>query len=142
VQQHLLQIYVYTHTLFKSRTAPSSYRPVSILPAMSKIIETMVRDDLEKFLAATHILPRSQHGFRKGRSCSTALGNAHSEWLKAPKKGDVVGIIAMDLSAAFDTIAADKLLPKLERLGIRGLPLSWFTGYMTAAWGPLSGTLR
>jgi hypothetical protein len=98
----------------KSRTAQSSYRPVSILPAISKIIETMVRDDLEKFLAATHALPRSQHGFRKGRSCSTALGNAHSEWLKAAKRGDVVGIITMDLSAPFDTIAADKLLPKLE----------------------------
>jgi ribonuclease P/MRP protein subunit RPP40 len=46
-----------------------------------------------------------------------------------------VGIIAMDLSAAFDTIAADKLVPKLERLGIRGHPLSWFTGYMTDGMG-------
>jgi hypothetical protein len=60
---------------------------------------------------------------------------AHSEWLKAAKRGDVVGIIVMDLSAAFDTNAADKLLPKLERLGIRGQPLSWFTGYMTGGMG-------
>jgi hypothetical protein len=114
----------------KPRDAPASYRPVSILPAMSKIVETLVKSDLEGFLTATDALPRSQHGFRSGRSCTTALGNAHSGWLGGVRTGKVVGVIAYDLSAAFDTVAADRLLPKLERIGVKGTALAWFTDYL------------
>jgi hypothetical protein len=78
----------------KARSAPSSYRPVSILPAMSKVIQSIVKSDFEKFLAATHALPGSQHGFRPKRSCTTALGNAHAGWLRGMRAGKVVGIMA------------------------------------------------
>jgi hypothetical protein len=115
----------------KSRADPASYRPVSILPALSKIIEAVVKADLEKFLAANNILPASQFGFRRGRSCTMALGTAHAGWLKGVRAGKVVGVMAFDLSAAFDTVAAERLLPKLERIGIRGKALSWFAGYLS-----------
>jgi hypothetical protein len=97
---------------------------------MSKIVETLVKSDLEGFLTATDALPRSQHGFRSGRSCTTALGNAHSGWLGGVRTGKVVGVIAYDLSVAFDTVAADRLLPKLERIGVKGTALAWFTDYL------------
>jgi hypothetical protein len=114
----------------KSTSSPSSYRPVAILPALSKVLETLVKTDLERFFARTGALPRSQHGFRLGRSCTTALGTAHSGWVDGIKGGNVVGVAAYDLSAAFDTVAADKLIPKLERIGVRGRALAWFVDYM------------
>jgi hypothetical protein len=115
----------------KSRSDPASYRPVSILCAMSKIIESIVKDDVERHLAATHALPGSQFGFRAKRSCTSALGNAHAGWIKGIQEGKIVGIMAYDLSAAFDTVAADVLLPKLEALGFRGKSLKWFSEYMS-----------
>jgi hypothetical protein len=83
-----------------------SYRPVSILPAMSKILETSVKADLEVHLARVNSLPGAQYGFRLKRSCTTALAHAHAGWLTGAERGQVVGIMAFDLSAAFDTVAA------------------------------------
>jgi hypothetical protein len=51
----------------KSRREPASYRPVAILCAMSKVFETVAKEDLEAFMKANNVLPLSQHGFRKGR---------------------------------------------------------------------------
>jgi hypothetical protein len=75
------------HPVFKGHgkliTAPASYRPVSIRPAMSKVLEISVKEDLEQHLKATSALPDSEHGFRLGRSCSTALAAAHAKWSAA-----------------------------------------------------------
>lgn len=70
------------------------------------------------------------HGFRPGRSCTAALATAHAAWLKAAKEGKVIGIMAFDLSSAFDTVDSAQLLPKLEALGISDTPLAWFRSYL------------
>jgi hypothetical protein len=62
----------------KARNNPASYRPVAILCALSKVLETVAKEDLKAHMAANNILPTSQHGFRKGRSCATALATAHA----------------------------------------------------------------
>ncbi|QQP56701.1 Uncharacterized protein FKW44_001453 [Caligus rogercresseyi] len=59
----------------KSTTNPASYRPICILPALSKVLETIVKSDLEDYLAKTETLPNSQFGFRKGRSTTAALAS-------------------------------------------------------------------
>jgi hypothetical protein len=76
-------------------------------------------------------LPQSQHGFRPGRSCTTALASAHVEWMSAAASGKVVGIMDYDLSSAFDTVSKESLLPKLEATGISGRQLDWFSSYMS-----------
>jgi hypothetical protein len=87
----------------KSRKELASYRPVAILCAMLKVLETVAKEDLEAFMKANNILPASQHCFRKGHSCTTALATAHAAWVSA-NKSKVVAVIGFDLSAAFDTV--------------------------------------
>jgi hypothetical protein len=90
----------------KPREDLASYRPVSILPALSKVMETHVKENLEDHL-------------RKVNGLSGAA------------KGQVVGLMAFNLSAGFDTKAAEQLSPTLQALGVTGRGLRWFLCYMT-----------
>jgi hypothetical protein len=111
---------------------PTSYRPVSLLTAMSKILETVVKSELEEHFALVNAIPDFQWGFCPERSTTMALAAAHASWIGARKVGNAVGILAFDLTAAaFDTISKKQLLPKLYELGIRGGPLRWFENYLT-----------
>jgi hypothetical protein len=56
---------------------------------------------------------------------------AQAGWLTGAERGQVVGIMAFDLSAAFYTVAAEQLLPKLQLLGVSGRALVWFKSYLT-----------
>jgi hypothetical protein len=65
------------------------------------------------------------------RSCTTALAHGIAWWLTGAERGQVVGIMAFNLSAAFDTVAAKQLLPKLQLPGVSGRALAWFKSYLT-----------
>jgi hypothetical protein len=98
---------------------------------MSKVLETLVKGDLKGHLKRVNGLPSSQYSFRPKRSCTSALAHAQAGWLSGAAKGKVVGLMAFDLSAAFDTVAADQLVPTLRSLGVTGRELLWFICYMT-----------
>jgi hypothetical protein len=83
-------------------------------------------------MKANYILPASQHGFRKGRLCTTALATAHAAWVSA-NKSKVVAVIGLDLSATFDTVGREDLLPKMSAIDIGGKALKWFRCYLTNA---------
>ncbi len=106
----------------------SSYRPVSILDAMSKILERVVLNQLSPYLAPH--LPPSQFGFRPGRSTAAAIASAHGAWSVARAKGLCVAIAGYDMSSAFDTVDMNMLTDKLRELGIRGRENSWFKNYL------------
>jgi hypothetical protein len=115
----------------KPRDDPASYSPVSILPAMSKVLESLVKGDLEDHLKKVTGLPGSQYGFRPKRSCTSALAHAQAGWLSGAAKGQVFGLMAFDLSAGLDTVAAKQLAPTLHALGVTGRELKWFLCYMS-----------
>jgi hypothetical protein len=98
---------------------------------MSKVLESLVKRDLEEHLKKVNGLPGSQYSFRPKRSCTSALAHAQAGWLSGAAKGQVVGLLAFDLSAAFNTVAAEQLAPTLRRLGITGRELKWFLCYMS-----------
>jgi hypothetical protein len=115
----------------KDQKEPSSYRPVSILCALSKVLELVVKTCLQQHLDVSGNVPTTQHGFRRGRSCTTAIAAAHAAWVKGRKEGKVVGILAFNLSAAFDVCSAAHLLPKLVKAGVGPNALRWFSAYLT-----------
>jgi hypothetical protein len=123
------------HTIHKGkgkpREDPTSYCLVLILPAMSKVLELLVKEDLEGHLKRVNGLSGSQYGFRPKRSCTSALAHAQAGWLSGAAKGQVVCLIAFHLCVAFNTVAAKQLAPTLRALGITGRELRWFLCYMS-----------
>ena len=60
-----------------------------------------------------------------------ALACSQADWVAAKNRGEAVAVIAYNLTAAFDTIALDPLINKLETAGLSGTPLTWMKSYMT-----------
>ncbi len=112
----------------KPTTAASSYRPVAILTAMSKILERCVFETLTEFLEPR--LPEGQYGFRKMRSTTAAIADAHGKWSSIRASGHILGVAGFDLTAAFDTLDSSLLCAKLSRLGICGRANDWFKNYL------------
>ena len=108
----------------------SNYRPISLLPSISKILEKIVYTRLYKFINKYNILNSNQYGFRKNFSTDLALLQIYDKITNAiAQKEHVIGIFC-DLSKAFDTLNHDILLSKLNHYGIRGQSLSWFRDYL------------
>ena len=97
------------------RSQPSSYRPVSLLPVLSKIMETIVNQQLVAFLDRHHILPDSQFGFRHGRGTADVLTALQHEWVCTVADGGCVPVVAVDIAGAFDRVSHVGLLHKAEQ---------------------------
>ena len=109
---------------------PTNYRPISILPVFTKVIEKIVCKRLNKYLHDKDILSKSQFGFRRGLSTEMPLVLTTNFIHNALDQGDHVLGIFLDLEKAFDVVSHDILLMKMEFYGIRGTPLSWFRSYL------------
>ncbi|CAH1245976.1 ANTXR1 [Branchiostoma lanceolatum] len=113
------------------RDAPNNYRPISILPAVSKILERAVHTQLYDYMTTNNILSEVQSGFRPGHSTQTAVHLLTERWYKAMNEGELTGAVFIDLSKAFDTLDHTILLQKMSRYGIQGHALDWFQSYLT-----------
>ena len=91
----------------------NSYRPISILPALSKLLEKFIQENLMQFLNKYDVLHQSQSGFRSGHSTETALTLMAERWLKAINDGNIVGTIMVDFRNAFDLVDHSLLIKKL-----------------------------
>ena len=106
---------------------PSNYRPISIIPVISKIVERAVQRQLYYYLSSNHLLSPSQHGFRPRHSTETALTCVTDSILSATDSGHISILCLIDLSKCFDVISHSKLLEKLQLLGV---DVSWFQNYL------------
>lgn len=113
-----------------SKFDPGNYRPISVLPILSKVFEKLVNSRLMKYLNRNDLLFKHQYGFREKHSTKLSLINLANHLIKYQDKGQVTVGVFIDFAKAFDTINHDILLHKLKNYGIRGIQLDWFRDYL------------
>ena len=109
---------------------PSNYRPISILPTISKVFERSAVNQLVTYLEQNNLLSSSQHAYRKGHSTVTCLAELSNTIYENLDKGLITGYVSMDLSKAFDAICHSLLLQKLTNIGLHKNAVSWVESYL------------
>ena len=107
----------------------TNYRPISLLPIFSKILEKIVYLYLSSYLDEHEILQNSQFGFRKKHSTYMPMVLIVDEITRALEKNEKVLGLYLDLRKAFDTVNINILLDKLNGIGVRGTLLEILKSY-------------
>ncbi len=114
-----------------SRQDAGNFRPVSILPILSKIMERTIYEQLESYLRANDLLYELQSGFRSSFSTDTCLIHLTDYIKREMDLGNFTGMVLLDLQKAFDTVDHDILCSKLTSIGLDELSVEWFRSYLT-----------
>ena len=110
-----------------------NYRPVSLLPVVSKLFERLMQKQMKSFIEK--FLSPYLCGYRKGFNTQYALLSMIEKWKKClDGKGGFAGAILMDLSKAFDTINHELLIAKLEAYGFDENALKLMSSYLSDRW--------
>uniref|UniRef100_A0A8C5MCA3 Reverse transcriptase domain-containing protein n=1 Tax=Leptobrachium leishanense TaxID=445787 RepID=A0A8C5MCA3_9ANUR len=112
-------------------TLVSNYRPISLLPVMSKILEKCVYTQLRDYYQYWNCLIPDQSGFRPNHSTTTALLKVCNDIQAGMEQGNLTGAIFLDFAKAFDTVDHGILLEKLKNSGMGDRTLTWFQSYVS-----------
>ena len=110
------------------RTSKENYRPVSILPSISKIFERNMYDQIYMYMN-NHLSPYLC-GFRKSYNTQHCLIAMLEKWKKAIDKHNLAGAILTDLSKAFDCLNHELLIAKLEAYGFDMCSIAYIYSYL------------
>ena len=108
----------------------NNYRPISLLPSLSKLFEKCIKFRLMNYLEKHKFLSKNQFGFRNNLSTDDALMNVTSKIIEELDNGKKCLGIFLDIQKAFDTVNHTILFNKLDSLGIRGTALKLFKSYL------------
>ena len=108
----------------------SSYRPVSNLTFLSKIMENVILEQLSEHVRLVEALPDNQSAYRRLYSTETTLCSVVNDMQMLMDEGKCGILILLDLSAAFDTVVHDILLRDCESIGIEGAALAYLKSYL------------
>ena len=110
------------------RSFVKNYRPISLLPVISRVLERCVLAGLRDHIS--HLIIREQHGVLAGRSLVTQLTSVLHYIVGQPDAGKQIEITCLDMSKAFDKVDHSKLLVRLHQYGITVKLHDWFRSYL------------
>ena len=108
----------------------NNYRPISVLPLLSKVFEKVLFLQLYNYFESNGMFFDNQFGFRRNRSTTIAVLNFTRYLYDSIDSGNVVLSLFLDFRKAFDCVDHGILLSKLEFYGIRGIALDLFASYL------------
>ena len=106
----------------------TNYRPISVLPGMSKIFERIMNEQINQHFVG--ILSPLLSGFRQGYNTQYALFRVIEIWKKHLDMSGTIGTILMDLSKAYDCIPHDLLIAKIDAYGLNRKVLKLVYSYL------------
>ena len=118
------------HKKGKSKKDPESYRPISLISCLGKLMERILNKRLIWYPESNNILAPSQTGYRSHRSTEDQLMLISQEIENAFLKKEKVVSVFFDLSKAFDKVWKGGLLQKISQLGIRSNMFKWIKSFL------------
>ena len=115
----------------KNPKKESSYRPISLLSCLSKVMEKMVSDRLSFYVEYNNLLRSSQYGFRANRSTIDPLISIDHKIRASLVNRKVTILVFFDLKSAFDTVNHIELFKTLVDLGVKGRMLTWLISFLS-----------
>lgn len=112
-------------------TTPISYRPISILTSINKVLEQLIHKQITIFIEEHNILPSFQYGYRKMHNTSQAILDLTDSIAKNNKDKLVTISVFMDLSKAFDTVDKNILIKKMKDIGFSDTTMQLINSYMS-----------
>ena len=109
----------------------SNYRPISLTSLIVKTMEWIIFGKVSEVLHANKVLSSHQYGFRKSHSTSHLLLEAVNDWTQTLEQRGTCHCLFLDFAKAFDSVPHQRLLLKLERIGITGDLLLWINHFLT-----------
>ena len=109
----------------------TNYRPISLLPTISKIFERVIHDQMYEYFNKFKLLAEQQYGFRKQHSTEYAAVKLIDHVSREMEAGKIPANVYIDLSKAFDTLTFDILLYKLKYYGVTDTALDLMKSYLT-----------
>jgi hypothetical protein len=109
----------------------ANYRPVSLTSLVVKAMESIIYDQVVRFLLDCDLIPLQQHGFLPGKSIQSNLLACLADWTREVDNGNSVDVLYLDFSKAFDRVPKRRLISKLQHLGISGNLLAWINAFLS-----------
>ena len=113
-----------------NKHSPSGYRPISLLPIVSKLLEKHIHSLIFDYLNEHAPVSDVQWGFQQKKSAVTALLSVTQDWLALLDQRKDTHCVFFDLQKAFDTVPHRKLMCKLEKLHLHPVILTWLHNYL------------
>ena len=113
-----------------SHNKTDNYRPISVLPIITKVLEKHVATSFCNYLHERNLIYKFQSGFHPNHSTETALINLVDDLLFNMDNNMVTGLTFIDFKKAFDVINHNICLKKLEIYGVGSSSINWFKSYI------------